>query len=136
MKEPSDESVLSARLARAYPALSPYSAACLARELCSIERAQRKHAERQCNGDYTRVKRQRGAWGGVAEMTVDDTAAEARAEKQIDRRVVRWAADAAGYLNPRGIGAPDGNPHKEAMVRDAATLAQGITLHGDPRGPV
>jgi len=52
-REPSDVAVMAARVARAYPTLSPYSAARIAVEFCAIERMTKLHAERQCNdADY------------------------------------------------------------------------------------
>jgi hypothetical protein len=56
--DPPSVAVLAARLARAYQALNPHQCASLAVELCSIERAQRRHAERRCSG----------ADGGYAKM--------------------------------------------------------------------
>ena len=41
-REPSAAAILAARIAKAYPSLSAYSAALLADELCRIERAQRQ----------------------------------------------------------------------------------------------
>jgi len=65
-REPPDVAVMAARVARAYPTLSPYSAASIATELCRIERLTHLHAERQCNDpDYqdgmARWKRGRNA---------------------------------------------------------------------------
>jgi len=52
-REPSDVAVMAARVARAYPTLSPYSAARIATDFCAIERMTKLHAERQCNdADY------------------------------------------------------------------------------------
>lgn len=49
--EPKPAALLAARIAKSYPTLSAYSAATLAEELCRIERAQHRHAERCCNGE-------------------------------------------------------------------------------------
>lgn len=89
-REPRSETVLAARLARSYPHLSAYSAAVLAGELCAIERAQLRHAERCCSGadgGYVR----RGPNGPE-----HDQDAENRAELRVQRRAERWLA----RLNP------------------------------------
>ncbi len=101
-REPSGEALLSARLARAYPTLSAYSAARLAQELCSIERAQRRHAERCCSGEdggYVRIR----ALGrdddnaGRPIVREHDPEAEARAEKRIAAKVAAWCRRVAEW---------------------------------------
>lgn len=91
--------MMAARLARAYPSLSIYSAATLAEELCAIERAQRRHAERCCSGEdggYVR-KRAAGKLNGIGDSlrrndVEHDPDAEARAEERIRRKVARWSS--------------------------------------------
>lgn len=123
-REPSDDAVLSARLMRAYPSLSPYSAASLATELESIERAQRRHAERCCNGvDGGYVKRVPMRSVGIDSarmLAVHDPDAEQRAGERIARRVGRWR-DALAKLTDT------------AMVEGGNCA---IELQGDPRGAV
>lgn len=103
-KEPRGESLLAARLAKAYPSLSAYSAASLAEELCRIERAQRRHAERCCSGEdggYVRHLPTGSATGNGGNITsqwnsyaiVHDPDAERKAGERIERRCVRWLDD-------------------------------------------
>lgn len=131
-RDPPAVAVLSARLARAYPLLSPFSAASLAVELCAIERAQHRHAVRCCNGEdggYARHKRladgtaarrcpycraEHGAYCPVARVTLSasyamehDPDAERKAGERIERRVKAWRdrlQDAADL--PPDAGAP------------------------------
>jgi hypothetical protein len=112
-------------MARAFPSLSVYSVATLAGELCSIERAQRLHAERDCNGDYSVVKV--GTLGAyrrhVPEMGE-------RAARRIARRVGRWRSEVARLST---LTVPDGE-----WIDTMATVADGIVVElcGDPRGAV
>lgn len=130
-REPSDDAVLSARLMRAYPSLSPYSAASLATELCAIERVQRRHAERCCSGEdggYVQlVVKDRGMHDGyrchrtVAEHDPD---AERRAGERIERKVEAWKSDLRGRLiATHGYYSPQEHGYA-------------IELQGDPRGRV
>lgn len=50
--EPNDETILSARIARAYPYLpSAYTAARIATVVCLLERKLRRVSEKWCNGE-------------------------------------------------------------------------------------
>jgi hypothetical protein len=104
-KEPKDATHAAARLARAYPALSCYSAARLAEKLCAIERAQRRHAVRDCSEEwYTR---------GQEGKTPRD-----RAAKRIDRRMLNWL-DFLGLYSGNRIAPPyslEGDP-RGAVLR-------------------
>lgn len=117
-REPSDVAILAARIMRAWPSLSPYSCASLADELCAIERAQRRHAERCCSGaDGGYVKRGRPITGyGVNATTVatHDPEAEQRAGDRIKGRVRGWLAS----------------------VPEALACVATIELQNDPRGRV
>lgn len=127
-KEPSDAAMFAARLAKAYPTLSAYSAASLAHELCAIERAQRRHAERACSGEdggYT--KRMVTGRSGVASewnsyAIVHDPVAEERAAKRVAGRVLSWACKVASR---QGL-----------SFDDAKQIAQIVTLEHDPSGRV
>jgi hypothetical protein len=113
-REPPGVAMLAARLARAFTALSAYSAAVLATELCAIERAQRRHAERCCcgeDGGYVRIVGRCAGCGEdwpcsvdgnraayrpdiaaahhYASRRVHDPEAEERAGKRIQRRLQR-----------------------------------------------
>lgn len=119
-KEPSGAAQLAARLARAYPSLSAYSSATLAEELCAIERAQRRHAERCCSGEDGGYVRLRNPQFGMVSREHDPDA-EARAEKRIQHRRNEWL-------------------HR-LQERTSSPLPMGmcgvsITLQDDPRGPV
>lgn len=113
-KEPSDVAILAARIMRAScergldpiaydigdplpPILSPYTAASLAERLCAIERAQRRHAERQCSGEdggYVRVShRAKSGPSRGPDVLVHDPEAEERAGQRIRRQVEAWKAD-------------------------------------------
>jgi hypothetical protein len=137
-KEPPPVAILAARLMRAYPSLSPYSAASLAVELCAIERAQHRHAERQCSGEdggYVKLRNRTperdgplalaGRLGGL--VAEHDPVAEERAGERIARRVFRWKAN----VWDRAIGPAPGDPAGTSGV-----VVCDITLHGDPRGAV
>lgn len=136
-KDPSPVAILAARLQRAYPTLSPYSAASLAEDLAKIERAQRRHAERCCSGEdggYTRpAPRPDNPRGYRIEHDPD---AEERAGRRIVSALTRWKTAVSHRLVPAGIGAPDGSFYREDMIRHASELSSRIELHGDPRGPV
>jgi hypothetical protein len=122
-REPSGESLLSARLARAYPSLSIFSCATLAQELCGIERAQRRHAERCCNGadgGYVRLRKARGSEidAGAPNGLVREhnERAELLAGERIQRKLLGWNMRLSGLI-------------------EAPTHTR-ITTEGDPRGPV
>jgi hypothetical protein len=128
-KEPPPVAILSARLMRAYPSLSTYSAASLAVELCAIERAQHRHAERQCSGEdggYVRFRVgpdgrrevREYATGCAAPVVEHDPEAEARAEARIGRALARW------------------NVHVNEFASIKGEPGYVIELHGDPRGAV
>lgn len=126
-KEPSDVAVLAARIMFAaarnrvgrdlQAPFSPYYAASLAERLCAIERAQRRHAERQCGGapdhpgdrfaGYVRLRPRTahvvGPNGPILEsqdprapkgMTWEhDPEQEERAGERIAKRVEQWKND-------------------------------------------
>lgn len=136
-KEPAPVAILAARVMRAYPTLSAYSAASLATELCAIERAQRRHAERCCNGeDGGYVRRPNVINAGYYGVVEHDPVAEERAGKRIVSALTRWKSEVSHRVLPDGIGAPDGDPRHESMIRIASDLSTRIDLEGDPRGPV
>ena len=94
-REPPDVAILAARIMRAYPSLSAYSAASLAAELCAIERAQRRHAERCCNADYRKPGKPITGYGrNATACAVHDPAAEERVGARIARQRSRWYARA------------------------------------------
>ena len=138
-REPSDDAVLSARLMRAYPSLSPYSAASLAAELCAIERAQRRHAERCCSGEdggYVRpldVGRRNAAkvraerTGTIACLVEHDPDAERRAGERIANRLATWENKLVA-LHDRGPANLLATAHGYALPL--------ISLESDPRGRV
>lgn len=126
-REPPDVAILAARLMRAWPSLSPYSCAHLATELCAIERAQRRHAERQCNGeDGGYVRAVNVAWLGGRRVE-HNPEAEQRAGNRIARRVFRWKEEAW----KRAIGKAAGDPAGTSGI-----MVCDIELQGDPRGSV
>lgn len=119
---PSSEAILSARIQRAYPSLSPYSAASLAKDLCAIERAQRRHAERCCSGEdggYTK-RATRGPNQGIGALlaVVHDPEAEERAGRRIAGQVEDWLE------------------RLRELAEDAGRQAAVVVLEGDPRGSV
>lgn len=148
MKEPTDEALVAARLARAFPALLAYSAAGMAVELCGIERAQRRHAERCCNGEdggYVRIRPLGNAGGPI--VREHDPDAEERAAKRIDAQVDKWTnrlgellVSAAGRPLPihiRGNAAGDKRRRGEAMADVRMAVSDVVVdLQGDPRGAV
>lgn len=130
-KEPSSAALYAARLAKAYPALSAYSAASLAHELCSIERAQRRHAERACSGadgGYVRRRHasiERDGMDRVGMLLIEhDPVAEERAGKRVAGRVRAWQ----GNLRNLVVDTIGASIPKEHGVE--------ITLEHDPRGSV
>lgn len=124
MKEPKDAVLLAARIARAYPALSAYSAATLAEELCAIERAQRRHAERCCNGDYWKIDPSRPA----LTPRVHDPEKEERAERMVMNRLLGWKARLANLLHT--------NPSLATAMERVSALQIKTERQGDPRGCV
>jgi len=123
--EPPDVAILAARLQRAFPSLSAYSSASLAVELCRIERAQHRHAERCCSGsDGGYVQRAYRADASVS--WIHDPAAEERAGKRIRTQCVRWENRVVAYH--------DNGPINTLTVDERAAIK--IELHGDPRGAV
>ena len=148
MKDPSDEAILAARIQRAYPQLGPYQSASLARDLGKIERAQRRHAERQCNGPPdARRRAERGEVFGYVKLCdlrageianpcaprgrtwESDPDAEERASKIIEHRLIRWKGKVQGLI----VG-DDADP---VTVRQFCYYASPRTeLEGDPRGAV
>jgi len=98
--------MLAARLAKAFPSLSAYSAAFFAEELCKIERAQRRHTESQCSVQgYD----------------------EARGDRRIARMLTTWRYKVANMVER------DDDAIRNCI---AADLAINTELHGDPRGAV
>jgi len=140
--EPSDDAVLSARLMRAYPSLSPFSCASLAASLVSIERAQRRHVERQCNGPrdrrdgpnvlpgYFKLQRREGAVDNRAPKGmewVSDPDAERRAGERIANRLATWENKLVA-LHDRGPANLLATAHGYALPL--------ISLESDPSGRV
>lgn len=129
-REPPDVAILAARIMRAWPALSPFSCASLADDLCSIERAQRRHAERCCSGaDGGYVRRVGVAWLGTSRTgrasLEHDPEAEQRAGERIGRRIAAWRNRVADLHPPTRDAVP------MLWVADCD-----IELQHDPRGPV
>jgi len=94
-REPPNVAILSARIARAFPTLSAYSAATLADDLGRIERAQHRHAERCCNGSdggYVKLQLDKRPSAHGTDVLIHDPAAEERAGKRIERSVLKWKA--------------------------------------------
>jgi hypothetical protein len=137
--EPTSATMLAARLARAFPTLSVYSAAVLAGELCSIERAQRRHAERCCNGDYRRLKTNaelgyvKSAGTDPAFYYTHDPRAEDRAGERIERITARWLVN----LGSRLIVSTD-CPNEQPSDHACGLRAQDVAIERtyDPRGAV
>lgn len=116
-KDPKSATLLAARLARAYPSLSTYSAAAFAEELCAIERAQRRHAERYCSGadgGYVNWRRSVDDEGRLVTTQIHDPDAEAKAGIKIYERCRRWreSLKAKAWLEgvPLHILPPDYDP--------------------------
>ena len=142
-REPNPVAILAARIMRAYPSLSPYSAASLAEELAAIERAQRRHAERCCSGEDGGYVRYRRDANGVADCRVfargcavpvmeHDPAAEKRAARRVERRIERWCLNLAECRHPHLVG-----DARSMAIATAACMHRAIvTTQGDPRGPV
>jgi hypothetical protein len=145
VKDPQDATVLTVRLARAFPSLSVYSSATLAESLCGIERAQRRHAERCCSGEsggYVQWHREpKGApWPvGMCHPAVarHDPEAEERAGQRIARKVAQWLRR-LGELHPDNAFVLDaGRLQVKAGVAWRETVADvRIELQHDPRGAV
>ena len=135
-REPNPVAILAARIMRAYPSLSPYSAASLAEELAAIERAQRRHAERCCSGaDGGYVKRGRPITGyGVNAITcaIHNPDAEKRAARRVERRIERWCLNLAECRHPHLVG----DARSMAIATAACMHRAVVTTQGDPRGPV
>lgn len=141
---PPDVAILAARLQRAYHSLSPYSAASLATELSAIERAQRRHAERCCNGEdggYVRrsaTRKRANPSGGYVAVIEHDPAAEERAGRRITAAGCRWLTRLAQLVaqdRPYVVSWPSLTVHygQGSTCHDTVTA---IELQGDPRGPV
>lgn len=114
-REPPGVAILAARLARAYPALSVFSAASLAVELLGIKRAQRRLAERACaDSDYAI-----GAAGPIAVTNVPEAWAGNRARARITKAVGAWRF----------------RLERDAGVSSGATVGM-LSRKLDPRGPV
>ena len=140
-REPNPVAILAARIMRAYPSLSPYSAASLAEELAAIERAQRRHAERCCSGadgGYVRriIPAAARAFGCVTTpggtYVEHDPNAEQRAGQRIERMVERWCINLAECRHPNLIG----DARSMAIATAACMHRSIVTTQGDPRGPV
>lgn len=140
-RDPSPVAILAARLQRAYPALSPYSAASLAGDLAKIERAQRRHAERCCGGaddGYTRLKTQaelgyvKNAGTDPSFYVVHDPAAEERAGRRIVSALTRWKNKATELSFTPSHVAKNAAAIGAARQRHRPT----VELQGDPRGAV
>ena len=138
-REPVPVAILAARIMRAYPSLSAYSAASLADELCRIERAQHRHAERCCSGEdggYVQMRTAkagesaRAYCGGIGFICEHDPAAEERAAQRIERSVGRWRSRLANL----SVAAPGSSAEIYAAAERAARAR--VDLQGDPRGPV
>lgn len=123
-KDPAPVAIIAARIARAYPSLSAFSAASLATELVAIERAQHRHAERCCSGadgGYVKLTPEPTAVGSrpavMRDRLVHDPDAEQRAGARVWSRVGNWLRR-CGELS-------------KTHPNDSA-----IDLHSDPRGAV
>lgn len=150
-REPSAAAIIAARIAKAYPSLSAYSAASLADELCRIERAQHRHAERCCSGadggyvrkrDFAKIAVFDGkAPRGTTEWRKDssgrwevehDPAAEKRAARRVERRIERWCLNLAECRHPHLVG----DARSMAIATAACMHRAVVTTQGDPRGAV
>lgn len=138
--EPAPVAILAARIMRAYPSLSPYSAASLATELSAIERAQRRHAERCCSGadgGYVKVAPSTVTVGSrpavMRSRLIHDPDAEQRAGQRIERKVRAWEERVARA-------ATDCIPCHDGVDASICGACEDICpvgeLQGDPRGPV
>ena len=145
-REPSPSALYAARLARAYPSLSAYSAASLAHELDAIERAQHRHAERCCNGadggyvrkkDFAKLdvfdgKAPRGTTEWRREpnngrwIVEHDPEEEARAGERIEKRAGRWLSRLFDLSMIR-----EGTVDKRTL-RFAARMPTGAIHNGEP----
>lgn len=145
-REPAPVAILAARIMRAYPSLSPYSAASLAEELSAIERAQRRHAERCCcgeDGGYVRrepIVATASPHIGIPRgyRAVHDPDAEQRAGERIEKQVETWhrrivnLTSRSGVLYRECFDRRDGNTR--TLLVEQADVA--VDLQSDPRGPV
>jgi len=122
---PNTVAIIAARIMRAYPSLSPYSAASLATELCAIERAQRRHAERCCNGDYDRSPNPKHVASNI-----EQGIAEREAERRIDVKLYGWCVKLCRLLYPE-----TGDGKRDLGIQSDAARDM-IELQGDPRGAV
>lgn len=137
-KEPRSESLLAARIMRAYPTLSCYSAATLAESLCAIERMQRRHAERCCSGEdggYVRRSKTRmrpvSDGTGYAAVIEHDPEAEERAGLRIYERCRKWR-ESIYCRTHQWLGTDDLTEHAK---KEAERLCS-FELQHDPRGRV
>lgn len=139
-KEPAPVAILSARIMRAYPSLSAYSAASLATELCAIERAQHRHAERCCSGadgGYVRKHKVTALVGIGDSLRRDDMehdpVAEERADHRIETTLGRWRLHLASLV-ASSLG------HDIVAMSEHDIMATAAPLwtdrEGDPRGCV
>lgn len=149
-RDPSDVAILAARIQRAYPTLSPYSAASLAEELGAIERAQRRHATRQCNGGpaerkgdvpgYCKLIRRDGAIDSRAPKGMEwvhDPDAERKAGERIERKVEAWERRIADLVTVPACADWYRLPSEDKRaLLDAFHKTYVIELQGDPRGAV
>jgi hypothetical protein len=142
MRDPQPAAVLSARIAKAYPSLSAYSAAFFAEELLRIERAQRTHATRRCNGprDVRRTP-ECGEVFGYCKLVplpagrspnpcapkgtdwTSDPVSEERAGERIAKRIAKWREQIHERSGARDFEAPSG-------------MDCFVELQGDPSGCV
>lgn len=109
-KDPASVAILAARIAKAYPTLSPYSAAAHATKIESLERRWRRHCERCCSGEDGGYRK----W--VSNGWRHDPVAQERKDASL-RKAIKDALDALDATRP-GLGGID---HE---------------LQGDPRGRV
>jgi hypothetical protein len=101
---------------RAYPTLSPYSAARIAVEFCAIERMTKLHAERQCNdADY----QAEGANG-------EPMPRFARGARAIERAIAIVTNNIRYWQNLTGS--------KGMQIREASYALFDFETGGDPRG--
>ena len=128
-KEPKDAVVIAARLAKAYPSLSAYSAATLAEELCAVERAQRRHAERCCSGEDGGYVRRHALDPSFAQGRTSTLIHDPNAEKRADDKIITafdtWKRHLVDLLASTGDGSKTMDWNRCIVSRE-----------GDPRGAV
>lgn len=92
--DPREVAEMAARLVRAYPQLSCYSASELAVEIYAVERAARRDAIRACNGEFA------------------STEDEQRSEGRVQLRCAKWIYHLATLVgSPVGVSLiPEGDP--------------------------